>query len=166
MQLNKQTSLEVIENDTKETLSWKLKQLEDNNLPIESGIADYINFGLSNIDIKIYQLKNYKTLLDDEIKSLNAYKDTVKEEIAEWFNDNGIDKLKGLECSSITIAKGSEAKEEIVTTKKIVYDFSLVEYKDLEDFLIRNGFAHYEYKEEIKIIPETKDKIKINKKRK
>jgi len=118
MLIKKETSLEIQSQDTKETLNWKLEQLTNNNLPVEQGMADYIYFGVSNIDAKIKQLKAYKDEILKEVKNLETYKSTVSEEIAEWIQGQGIDKLNGLECSSITINKGSEEIEETIKTDK------------------------------------------------
>jgi len=163
MIIKKETSLENVNADVKETLVWKLEQLESNNLPTESGLADYIFFGMNNIDAKVDQLKNYKASIDKEIKSLNSYKLDVSEKIAEFIQEQGVDKLKGLECSSITINKGSEETEETKEYKEFKTDLTK---EQIEKLIIDNGLGHYESKETIKVVPATKDKIKINKKRK
>jgi len=169
--IKKQTSLEKIDQSIKETLDWKSKQLQDGNLPVESGLADYIAFGVSNIDDEVKQLTEYKKMIDSKIKALKEHKTLVQEECAEWFNENGIDKLKGISCSSITINKG---KEE--TTK----DIELVAYKytdkkgndcfgNLDELLMAlldDGVIEELVAKDTAIVPATKDKIKINAKRK
>ena len=163
MIIEKGTSLEIVENDTNQTLDWKLKQLQDKNLPIESGLADYIEFGMSNIKAKIEQLTNYKDSIIEEINNLKKFELSTSENIADWIKKQGIEKLKGIQCSSITINKGSEAKEEKI--KKLEFRTKLSQL-DIEDFLIKNGLGEYVEVETIKITPQTKDKIKINSKRK
>ena len=163
MLIKKETSLEIQSQDTKETLNWKLEQLTNNNLPVEQGMADYIYFGVSNIDAKIKQLKAYKDEILKEVKNLEEYKSTVSEEIAEWIQEQGIDKLNGLEVSSITINQGSEEKEEIRESVKFVLD---IENKTMEEHLVSLGYAHYEKVTTTKVILATKDKIRINSKRK
>ncbi len=163
MIIEKGTSLEIVENDTKQTLDWKLKQLQDKNLPIESGLADYIEFGMSNIKSKIEQLTNYKDSIIEEINNLKKFELSTSENIADWITKQGIEKLKGIQCSSITINKGSQAKEEKI--KKLEFRTKLSQL-DIEDFLIKNGLGEYVEVETIKITPQTKDKIKINSKRK
>ena len=162
MIIEKGTSLEIVENDTKQTLDWKLKQLQDKNLPIESGLADYIEFGMSNIKSKIEQLTNYKDSIIEEINNLKKFELSTSENIADWITKQGIEKLKGIQCSSITINKGSQAKEEKI--KKLEFRTKLSQL-DIEDFLIKNGLGEYVEVETIKITPQTKDKIKINSKR-
>ena len=163
MIIKKGTSLEIVENDTKQTLDWKLKQLQDKNLPIESGLADYIEFGMSNIKSKIEQLTNYKDSIIEEINNLKKFELSTSENIADWITKQGIEKIKGIQCSSITINKGSQAKEEKI--KKLEFRTKLSQL-DIEDFLIKNGLGEYVEVETIKITPQTKDKIKINSKRK
>lgn len=163
MIIEKGTSLEIVENDTKQTLDWKLKQLQDKNLPIESGLADYIEFGMSNIRSKIEQLTNYKDSIIEEINNLKKFELSTSENIADWITKQGIEKLKGIQCSSITINKGSQVKEEKI--KKLEFRTKLSQL-DIEDFLIKNGLGEYVEVETIKITPQTKDKIKINSKRK
>lgn len=163
MIIKKETSLEIQSQDTKETLNWKLEQLTNNNLPVEQGMSDYIYFGVSNIDAKIKQLKAYKDGILKEVENLETYKSTVIEEIAEWIQEQGIDKLNGLECSSITINKGSEEKEETSESVKFVLDIS---EKEMQDYLIVSGLAHYEKVTTTKVTLATKDKIRINSKRK
>lgn len=162
MLIKKETSLEVQSKDPKETLDWKLKELEDKNLPVESGIADYVYFGFSNIDLKIEQLKNYKDAIIEEMNNLKSYKDTTSEEIASWIQEQGIDKLNGLKCSSITITKGSELKQEKVTKKIFV---TTKNQDEINQFLVDNGMGEFIEKVETKVTAETKDKIRINTKK-
>ena len=163
MIIEKGTSLEILDNDVKQTLDWKLKQLQDKSLPTESGLADYIEFGMSNIKLKIEQLSNYKNSIIAEIDKLKKFELSTSEKIAEWIISQGIDKLKGIQCSSITINKGCEAKEEKI--KKFEFETDLTQ-KEIEEFLVNNGKGKYIEVEMTKITPATKDKIKINSKRK
>ena len=162
MIIEKGTSLEIVENDTKQTLDWKLKQLQDKNLPIESGLADYIEFGMSNIKSKIEQLTNYKDSIIEEINNLKKFELSTSENIADWITKQGIEKLKGIQCSSITINKGSEAKEESI--KKVEFKTDLTQ-KEIEELLVSNKKGEYVEVKITKITPSRKDKIKINSKR-
>ena len=163
MIIKKETSLEIQSQDTKETLNWKLEQLTNNNLPVEQGMADYIYFGVSNIDSKIKQLKAYKDEILKEISSLEKYQDTVKEDIADWIQEQGIEKLNGIECSSITISKGKEEVEEIEETTKFILDVS---EREMQDYLVASSYAHWEKVSITKVTLASKDKIRINSKRK
>ena len=163
MIIKKETSLEIQSQDTKETLNWKLEQLTNNNLPIEQGMADYIYFGVLNIDAKIKQLKAYKDEILKEIYSLEKYQDTVKEDIAYWIQQQGIEKLNGIECSSITINKGNKEIKEIKETTKFILDVSEIE---MQDYLVASSYAHWEKVSTTKVTLASKDKIRINSKRK
>ena len=118
---------------------------------------------MSNIKSKIEQLTNYKDSIIEEINNLKKFELSTSENIADWITKQGIEKLKGIQCSSITINKGSQAKEEKI--KKLEFRTKLSQL-DIEDFLIKNGLGEYVEVETIKITPQTKDKIKINSKRK
>lgn len=166
MIIKKEISLEIQSQDTKETLNWKLEQLESKNLPVESGLADYIYFGVSNIDKKIEQLKNYKDAIIEEINSLAKYKASVVEDCAEWIQSQGIEKLNGLECSSITINKGSDKEEKIKVIETNYYYQGFLFTKDslIAELLKSNVIFENLITEKI-TVPATKDKIRINKKR-
>ena len=163
MLVKKQTALESIDADVKAILNWKLEQLTNENLPVESGIADYVHFGMSNIDSKIEQLKNYKKAIEKEINEIESFKATTSENISEWMYEQGIDKLNGLECSSITINKGCEQSEEIKSYKVFITELTK---EQIEELVIENGFGYYETTEKVEIKPATKDKIRINSRRK
>ena len=161
MNLIKRTSLETSES-VAETLNWKLEQIQEKNLPIESGLADYIAFGTQNIDLDIEQLSNYKAQLDAEIKKKKAHKVKVLEEVASWLQEQGIDKLKGVSCSSITITAAKEAKEE--TKSKIIFETELTQ-QQIEEMIVGAGKGEHKLIDEIKLTAATKAKIRVNSKR-
>jgi hypothetical protein len=146
----KNTKLEVI---TKEEitplLNSKIAEYTEKNLPIEQSLADYIALGIQNIDFRIEQLKNYKKMLDEEIKELSTQKQNISEEVADYVETNlGVEKLKGAIVSSITIKQPGERK-----TKKFILDVD-------KDELIKSKMAHYE-----EIVTPTPKQIKVNKRR-
>ncbi len=148
----KHTRLEIVASDeVGAVLEYKAQELQEKGLPVEAGLADYIAFGLQNIEDEIEKLKNYKKAIDEKIKEMQEQKAKVSEKVAEWLEANGIDKLKGTYISSITIKpeKPSEIK------KKIIRDIS-------DEELLNMGLAHYE-EYSTKPIPK---QVKINKKRK
>lgn len=162
MELTRKTSLETQE-EIKDTLNWKLEQLKTKNLPVESGMADYVAFGVQNIDQDVEQLENYVKQLQEAIKAKKAHKTKVLEDVAEWLQEQGLDKLNGVMCSSITIAKAKEAKEE----KKVfeVFEHDLTQ-EEIEQAILESGNGEYIKKETTKITPATKAKIKVNSRRK
>ena len=153
-EIQKQTSLERIAEsgegkDIGELLDYKVEQAKEKNLPIEQTVADYIGMSFENIDDKIKQLQSYKTDITNAINQLKTNKELAKKDVYKWMENNGIDKLKGVSISSITLKK-----EDVSVTKKLVIDI-------YEQELIELNYAHYE--ENIKPIEAS---IKINKKRK
>ena len=165
MELVKRTSLETSES-VADTLNWKLEQIKEKNLPIESGLADYIAFGTQNIDADIEQLSNYKAQLDAEIKKKKAHKAKVLEEVATWLQGQGIDKLKGVSCSSITITAAKEATEA-KKIKEVNYFYEGYQYTQeslISRLLIEEKISEINIME-TKITPATKAKIRVNSKR-
>jgi hypothetical protein len=167
MDLIKKTSLQNTEQETKDTLNWKLEQLTAKNLPIESGLADYIAFGMEGIENDIAQLSNYKALIESQIKQAKANQAKVKVECAEWLAGQGLDKINGLNVSSITITNAVEAKTE-EKIKEINYFYEGYQYSSVS--LINQLLNQSQIEEieipETKIIPAKPAQIKVNKKRK
>jgi len=129
-----------------EILDFKMKEAEEKGLPIEAHLADYIALGVGSFDEKIKEYQNYKKQIDEAIEIFKSDKLSTASDVAEYLASNGIDKLKGLICSSVTLKKS-----EVSVTNKFVLDAS-------RDELIREDFAHHE--ESIKETPQT---IRINK---
>lgn len=164
MNLVKKTSLQNVEANVKETLDWKLIQIKEKNLPVESSLADYIAFGMEGIENDIEQLSNYKTLIETQIKQAKENQSKVKIECAEWLANQGLDKLNGLNVSSITITKAVEEKNEKVVVKgfKDIFDSE----EDLQKYLIEQGVGSFCISEVPKLTPAKPAQIKVNKKRK
>lgn len=164
--INIETALEKKEQSIHEILNWKLEQLTESKSLVESGLADYIAHGVKNIDNRVVELNNYKKLISEEIKQLKDNKEHIAKECALWLQEQGIEKLKGIECSSITINKG---KEETTKSKLI----SVFEYKntfydntdDLVDQLVTDGIIKVQQREEVQKVEAVEDKIRINSKR-
>ena len=163
MELVKRTSLEKVDTTIKETLNWKLEQLKSKNLPVESGLADYIAFGVENIDNDISQIDNYIKQLQAEKKAKTTHKAKVLEEVAYWLPGQGLAKINGVVVSSITITKGLEATETKSTNK--VFENYLSE-EETHQLLIDTGNGCLRDVETVETTKATQDKIKINKKRK
>lgn len=161
-EIKKDRSIGRIDADVKNILTWKLAQYQEQNIPV-GVISDYMAKGLDEVDLKVEQLKNYKKLIDQEIKDLESHKEVVKVKAAEWLQENGIDRLEGVEISSITLTKPSEAKEEKKIEKTLVCTMSK---NEINDFLVTQDLAKYDKKEVTKITAAKPAMIKINKKRK
>jgi len=135
--------------DIKALLSSKVEHFRENNMPVEQSIADYIALGIGSQKEKIAQYKAYKKELDAAIKALTELEKETEKEVFEWMNENGIDKLKGIHCSSVTAKPAS-----VSIRTKVVRDIS-------DDELIELGYAHRE-----EVISDIPSGIKINSKRK
>lgn len=148
----KHTALEVaaeVGESVSGVLDRKLQELQSGELPVEAGLADYIALSISSMQEKKAQLKAYKKNLDEAIKALDEFEKETASEVNDWMRDNGIDKLKGIYCSSVT------AKELSVSIRnKIVRDVSDAQ-------LLEQGMAHQE-----EIITEIPAGIRINKRKK
>ena len=132
-----------------EILDAKVEHYKNNNMPVEESIADYIALGIENQKEKIAQYEKYKKELIAAIKALKELEKQTSSEVAEWMEENGLQKLKGIHCSSVTFKEKTTS-----ATEKFVLDAS-------RDELIEKGLAHKE--DVIKDIPSS---IKINKRRK
>lgn len=168
MNLIKKTSLQNVEANVKETLDWKLIQIKEKNLPVESSLADYIAFGMEGIENDIEQLSNYKTLIETQIKQAKENQSKVKIECAEWLANQGLDKLNGLNVSSITITNPTEESEvEIYETVFKYENYETTIAIDMVDHLRDLGLIS----KEIVIVglkkkPAKPAQIKVNQKRK
>ncbi len=155
--VQKHTTLETTDN-VEEVLRWKLKTLQDEGLPVEMGISDYVALGIDNIEAQLQQLK----VLKEEIKlrelSLKEKKTKILTGTAAFMEQFGAEKLQGNIISSITIAP---AKEESETVKKV---FKLTCSKEeMEKYLYDAGLATFENVTTVK--PATPAMAKINKRR-
>lgn len=138
LSLKKHSSLERSP-DVIDTLNWKLKALEDEERPLEEGIADYIGFSLDNLKQSISSKKFYieelkKLIGEDEVQIEN-----IKTEGVKFLEQMGVEKLQGHIISSVTISKGKEAQEK--SKKRLKY---MVPVEEIEELLIILGKAEYE----------------------
>ena len=129
---------------TLETLAHDVGSILDSKLSSTSpqAVADYVAFGVSNLEDNITKAKQAKKELDAYIKEQTSAIETVKEGTSKWLTDNGIDKLEGMRISSLT---------SYISKPKEVFKI-----KD-EDFFIEMGFYI-----ETKIIDKDKARIWID----
>ena len=150
-EIQKRTSLEMAIEDGKtveEVLDWKVQEATEKGLPIEATVADYIALAIDNIDRQIEALEAYERNIKEAKALLKANRDLTKQDVYDWMQANGIDKLSGLCVSSISLKN-----EDVSITKKFVLDVS-------NDELIERNLAHHD--EVIKTIQRT---IRINKRK-
>ena len=143
----KKTALQHAES-VEAVLNWKLEELQNSNLPIETGLCDYIALALEGQDDEIKKLEEYKKKIDEAISELKTNRDKNREDVYQWLQKTGLDKLKGIHVSSITCKP-----ESVSVTKRFIKECT-------NDELVEKGLGYYE--ENIKTIAQT---IKINKKR-
>ena len=131
-----------------EILDNKLSYYQDNNMPAEESMADYIALGISGQKSKIEQYKQYKKDLDSAIQAMEELERETSTQIVRWMDENGLIKLKGIHCSSIT----SKAATVSITTKTV---------RDISDAeLLEKGFAH-----QVEIIRDIPASVRINKRK-
>lgn len=146
-----ETRLETaIENDADipALLDAKVAHYQEKGLAVEESVADYIFLGIQGQKDKIAQYKQYKKDLDAAIKEMEELEKETESQVFEWMENNGIEKLKGISCSSITTKPSS-----VSITNKIVRDISDAE-------LLEKGFAHTE-----ETIKDTPQGLRINKRK-
>ena len=146
--------------------------LENNNIPYFTK-TDRIANAMNGIDVRIDYIKEQSKLLQHMKKQLELSRIKAKEQIAKALENFGVNKLEGVQVSSITITPASQSSK---TQLKIID----------KDALIKGGFftvvvdekavveAHYsadqrhEVEAYVETIIETKEKpssIRINKRR-
>lgn len=150
-EVQKHTSLEMAIADgktVKEVLDWKVQDATEKGLPIEATIADYIALAIDNTDEAIKKLEAYKKEITEAIAVLKSNQALTKADVYDWLKGNGIESLKGVCVSSISLKD-----EGVSITNKVIIDVTNEE-------LLERNLAHNE--EIIKPIART---IRINKRK-
>ncbi len=137
--------------------------------------ADYIAYSINQVQNKIDYINNEIKELQDLKKSLATSKELAMEITASVLAEYGIDKLEGVNISSITITPEKVKTENVIFIKdeKAVIQLGFVsfipDYEAIEKTLTtNNGYVCDElklYVEVNKITTTTQSKIKINNKR-
>ena len=153
MELLKPTSLETSK-DIQETLQWKISVLQEDEKNISNGLADYVSLSLDNLSGQLSQLKDVDIEIKARRKDITTQITLIKEEVAHFLTESGIDRLDGILSSSITLQKGKPAG-----TKK-VFEL-LVPKKESEAFLVDAGLAVFVEKE----VPVSPDTLRVNKRK-
>jgi len=154
MQLEtKKTSLEV-STDPTETLRWKLERLQEDNLPVEAGLADYIALAVDNLEAKAAYLSEVEKQIKEEKKRIKEQEAAIKTAAAEFIKKFGADRLEGAIVSSVTVTKPKEA-----TTKRKLK--LLQPKKAIDEFLVAEGLAEWEEVE----VPPAPASVRINRRK-
>ena len=157
----KHSSLETAQN-VGETLSWEVESLREQNLPIDTSLADYIAFSVDNLDSQLSQLKAVKAEIAQREKDLKSQIEHIKVDGAIFLTDNGLDRLNGVICSSVTVSEGKEAKTTETEVKELVINISEAE---VEELLIGIGKAEFVTKTIEKTSNAIPSKLKINRRK-
>lgn len=157
----KHASIETSVN-VKETLGWKLENLKAENLPMDTGLADYIAFGTDNLDAQLRQLKAAKDEIAKREKLIKEQKEAISIDGAAFLLENGIDRLDGAICSSVTVTAAKEEKREEI--EKEIFQINISE-QELQDLLIALGKAEMKTITEEKITKAQPAKLRINKRK-
>jgi len=134
MQLIQSTLLEQsimkLHTDNAENIEWFfgaiVNILEDKRIPYFQK-TDKIANAMMNIDTKINYIKEQTKLLQHMKKQLELSRSKAKGQIAKALTSYGLDKLEGVQVSSITVAPSSKTNKTIIK----ILD---------EDALIKAGF--------------------------
>lgn len=148
--------------DVKDTLEWKIQTIEEAKLPVDSGLADYIAFSLDNLENQLLQLKSIKTEVADREKAIKSQIEAIKVDGAVFLLKNGLEKLEGVICSSVSVTKGKESEIIPTTERQFVMNISQAE---LEELLIGLGKAEYREITIEKVTNEIPPKIRVNKRK-
>ena len=130
---NKNLLLNLTDNEhSKLLVKNEIKAILESNQK-EYQKSDLIAGMFIDLDEKIAYVKEKISILNNIKKELEKYREKGKEVVAECFSEYGIERLNGLEISSITL---TPAKEEI-KEKVIIKD---------EESLIKLGYAKVDEK--------------------
>ena len=161
MKLIKKTSLEKSE-DIVDTLKWKLETIENEGLPVESGMADYVALATENIDNELKYIKDVKAQISEREQYLKGQLESIKVKGAEFFESLGVEKLEGSICSSVSVTKAKESVDTETTTKTVSYNET---QEEIDEFLISLGKAQYVEVTETKTSNAIPAKLRVNKRK-
>ena len=118
IQLSYTTKLEAISDidDVKAIMDAKLEATS----PAQT--VDYVGLALDHIDAKVAEINATIKTLQEMKKHESDRKEHLKEQIGEWLEDTGLDKLDGLIVSSMTIHKAKPQENVIITDEAAVID--------------------------------------------
>jgi len=127
-------------------------------------VADYMELVTGNIEAKIKNIKDYIKELNGVKKDEEDRLEFIKEQSAAWLENEGVDKLKNIHVSSITI-NNTAPKQTLVIT-----DASLIKTKffksEIDKTAVKQAIQEGEEVEGATLeVIHMANKIKVNKKR-
>lgn len=157
----KHTSLETT-TDVSSCLDWKMESIRADKLPVDTGLADYISFGVDNLEAQLSQLKALKAQATKREKEIKSQIEYIKIDGASFLLENGLERLDGLICSSVTVSKEKQASVTTIEEREFVMNISQAE---LEELLIGLGKAEIKTVTKEKTTNSIPAKLKINKRK-
>ena len=155
----KKTTLEASD-DIKNTLQWKVDTLQSKGMQTGSGIADYIANAVNNIENEIDYISSMEQEYKQRKKELKEQAEKIKTVGAEFFQEMGVVKIEGINCSSITVTKGKDEKVETHNEKVFT---PLISQAEIEELLIGLGKAEMQTQTIEKKSKHIPPKLRINK---
>jgi len=131
----KHPSLETSE-EIQDTRNWKIEAIKVAKLPIDTSLADYIAFATDNLEAQLSQLKVVKSEIGQREKALKSQIEHIKTDGATFLLENGLGRLDGVICSSITVTEAKPPKTVTTETEEFVMNITQAE---LEELLIGLG---------------------------
>ena len=161
MNLIKKTSLQDSA-DVIDTLKWKVQTIEEKGLPVESGLADYVDLAISNLTNELNYITDVKKQISDREKYIKAQAEAIKIEGAVFMQSLGAEKLEGVICSSISVTKARLESEEMTTSQVFT---PLISEEEIQELLLALGKAEMKTVTETKTIKALPAKLKVNKRK-
>ncbi len=166
-----QTEMENLKAGSEKWFKDYLKELLESDKPYYEK-ADYIAYCVNQIQAKIDYVSSEIKNLQEVKKSLSSSKELTMEVTASVLAEYGIDKIEGVNISSITINPSTTKSKDVISFKdenKIMglgYVKFLVDEEAVEKALKNNESQELKELVDIVTIKETSpSKIKINNKR-
>lgn len=148
--------------NVQETLAWKMEALKADNLPVDTGLADYVSFAVDNLEGQARQLKAAKDEIARREKAIKDQIESIKVDGAAFLLGEGIDKLDGVICSSVSVTAAKDEKKEEIEFEE--FQINIPE-DELRDLLIALGKAEMVTKKKEKITKAQPAKLRINKRK-
>lgn len=148
--------------DVKETLGWKMEALKADNLPVDTGLADYIAFATDNLEGQKRQLKAAEEEIKKRLKGIDSQIESIKVDGASFLLEAGIDKLEGVICSSVSVTAAKEEKREEVEQQEFKIN---IPEDELQELLIALGKAEMVTVKKEKVTKAQPAKLRINKRK-
>ena len=140
-------SLHTENNQTLKLFEEEIKSLLESSKPVYEK-TDLIAEMITDIDEKINYVKSKIILLNSIKKQLEKDRAVAKEVIAKALKDYGIEKLEGMQVSSITVAPEKEEVKEYIVIKDekalINLGYAKVDEKKVKEALYTDRYNEIE----------------------